>query len=406
MINDFHTTCPDLAGGEPLLQRVPSNTFENKNYNYMKNILMVITTTLVMFSCSTKIANDETTKRQQLKQYKQELHDLKLKISALESELKSDKKEEVISVKVVQLKTEPFVHIIEVTGKVEAIEDVEVSPESTGVITEVFVKEGQVVKKGAILAKLNTEILERTMAELKVQFDLAKTNYERQANLWKQNIGSEMQYLQAKNNKENLEKRIESLQAQIDLAEIKSPVNGVVDVVHQKKGNIGSPQIPFAKVVNISKIKIYADVSEFYLTKIKKGDNVDVYFPALNRRLKATINQIGNSIDPNNRTFRVRINLNNPDKMIKPNLVSIITLRDYENKAAIAVPILYIKEDLKGSYTYIVNKQNGKNTAKKVYVKTGVTNNNIIEITGGLEAGMLIVSEGYNQINDGAVIDF
>ncbi len=372
----------------------------------MKKILMIVTVALVIVSCSTQKADDENSKRQQLQQYKQELHDLKIKISTLESELKTDKKDEVVKVKVVKLKTEPFVHVIEVTGKVEAIDDVEVSPESTGVITEVFVKEGQNVNKGDILAKLNTEILERTMDELTVQLDLAKTNYERQANLWKQNIGSEMQYLQAKNNKENLEKRIESLKAQIDLAEIKSPVSGIVDVVHQKKGNIGNPQIPFAKVVNISKIKIYADVSEFYLTKIKKGDKVDIYFPALNRKLKAAINQIGNSIDPNNRTFRVRINLNNPDKMIKPNLVSIITLRDYENEQAIAVPILYIKEDLKGSYTYIIDKQNGKNIAKKVYVKTGVTNNNIIEVVDGLEAGMLVVSEGYNQIKDGTVIEF
>ncbi len=372
----------------------------------MKKILMLLIAALLIVSCNTKKADDENSKRKLLQQYKQELHELKIKISALESELNTNKKEEVIKVKVAELKTRPFIHTIEVTGKVEAIDDVEVCPESTGIITEVFVKEGQKVNKGDVLAKLNTEILERTMDELTVQLELAKTSYERQANLWKQNIGSEMQYLQAKNKKENLEKRIESLKAQIDLAEIKSPVSGIVDVVHQKKGNIGNPQIPFAKVVNISKIKIYADVSEYYLTKIKKGDKVEVYFPALNRRLKATINQIGSSIDPNNRTFRVRINLNNPDKMIKPNLVSIITLRDYENEQAITLPVLYIKEDLKGSYTYIVDKQNGKPRAKKVYVKTGVTNNNIVEIIDGLKAGMLVISEGYNQVSDGTAIEF
>ena len=372
----------------------------------MKKILILLITAVVIASCSTTKPDDENSKRVQLQQYKQELHNLKLKIKTLENELNLNNKTEVVKVKVVELKTEPFIHSFDVTGKVEAIDDVKVNPESTGVITEVFVKEGQVVKRGTILAKLNTEILERSMDELNVQLELAKTNYDRQANLWKQNIGSEMQYLQAKNNKENLEKRIESLEAQLDLAEIKSPVSGVVDVVYQKKGNIGNPQMPFAKVVNISKIKIYADVSEFYLTKIKKGDVVDVSFPALNRKIKATINQIGNTIDPNNRTFRVRINLNNPDKMIKPNLVSIITLIDYKSENAISVPVLYIKDDLKGSYTYIVDKQNGKNTAKKVYVKTGVTNNNIIEITDGLKAGMLVVSEGYNQIKEGTVIQY
>ncbi len=372
----------------------------------MKKILFITCMALILGACNTKETPSESTKRNQLQQYKQEMHDLKIKISELEKELNLNKKAETVKVKVVKLERKPFEHTIEITGKVEAINDVKVSPETSGVITKVFVEEGQKVKKGDILAKINTEILERTIDELNVQLDLAKTNYERQANLWKQNIGSEMQYLQAKNKKENLEKRIESLQAQVDMAEIKSPVSGVVDVVYQKKGNIGNPQVPFAKVVNISKIKIYADISESYLTKINKGDKVSLFFPALNREIKAKINQIGNTIDPNNRTFRVRIDINNPDKMIKPNLVSIVKLRDYENPHAITVPVLYIKEDLKGSYTFIVDNQNGKNVAKKVYVKTGVTNNNIIEITDGLKAGMLIVSEGYNQINDGTPIEF
>ena len=153
-------------------------------------------------------------------------------------------------------------------------------------------------------------------------------------------------------------------------------------------------------------MKVYADVSESYLTKIDAGDKVDVFFPALNLELNASINQIGNTIDPNNRTFRVRINLNNTNKMIKPNLVSIIKLRDYLSKTAIVVPALYIKDDFKGSYTYIVDKQSGKNVAKKVYVTTGVTNNNITEVVEGLTEGMQIISEGYNQIVDGTALQF
>ncbi|MCK5730974.1 MAG: efflux RND transporter periplasmic adaptor subunit, partial [Draconibacterium sp.] len=338
--------------------------------------------------------------------YKQELHNLKQNIDDLEKELGSTKKNESVKVKVVELQSDTFEHFIEVTGKVEALDDVEVSPETVGIIKEVLAKEGQTVKKGEILAKLNTDVLERSMDEILVQLDLANINFERQSNLWSQNIGSEMQYLQAKNTKEGFEKRVESLKTQIEMGNIKSPLSGVVEVVHQKEGNIGNPQLPFAKVINISKIKVYADISEFYLTKIKKGDFVDLFFPALNREIQTSISQIGNSIDPNNRTFRVRINLDNPDKMIKPNLVSIIKVRDYWNKDAIAVPILYIKEDLKGSYTYIVEKRNSKNVAKKVYVKTGVTNNNIIEIVDGLTAGMQIVSEGYNQIIDGTELQF
>lgn len=373
----------------------------------MKKILMVLTAAIIVVSCSAPAAtDDQTTKRTQLQQYKQELLALEQKIDKLEKDLALSEKDEVVKVKVVELQNEIFEHFIEVTGKVEAEQDVNVSPEIAGVITEVFVTEGQKVSKGEALAKLSSEILERTLDELTVQQELTLINYQRQKNLWDQNIGSEMQFLQAKNSKESLEKRIASLNSQIEMANIKSPVSGVVDVVYQKKGHIGSPQVPFAKVINISKIKVYADVSEFYLTKIETGDKVELFFPALNRELKAPIYQIGNTIDPNNRTFRVRINLNNSDNMIKPNLQSIIKLRDYLNKEAIVVPSLYIKEDFNGNYTYVVENNSGKKVAKKVYVKTGVTNNNITEIVEGLSAGMQIISEGFNQVSDGTVLQF
>ncbi|MBT6005670.1 MAG: efflux RND transporter periplasmic adaptor subunit, partial [Prolixibacteraceae bacterium] len=328
------------------------------------------------------------------------------KIEALENELAKTVEDEVVKVKVAELNNQLFEHFIEVTGKVEADLDVDISPESSGIIESILVKEGERVSKGQVLAKLKIDALQRSLDEMEIQLDLANTNFERQKNLWEQNIGSEMQFLQAKTNKESLQKRIEGLEAQMEMAEIKSPVTGVLDIIYQKKGQIGSPQFPFAKVVNIDKIKIYADISESYLTKIKKGDVVKVNFPALERDKEAAIQQIGNTINPNNRTFRVRINLNNPDKMIKPNLISIIKIRDYVAENAIVVPSLYIREDFKGDFTYIVENKGTKNFVKKVYVTTGVTNNNITEITNGLSAGMKIISEGFNQIVDGTTIQF
>lgn len=374
----------------------------------MKNILMVLATAIIIVSCSTPAASPENDaiKHEQLQLYKQELHVLKQKIEELESELSLDERDEVVKVRVTELTMGMFEHFIEVTGNVEAEQDVDVSPETAGVIMEVYVKEGDQVLKGKVLAKLNTDILERSMDELEVGLDLATINFERQDNLWKQNIGSEMQYLEAKNSKEGLEKRIESLKAQMAMAKIKSPLSGVVDVVYQKKGHIGSPQTPFAKVLNMSKMKIYADVSEAYLTKVKKGDKVGVTFPALGRQMEAPIIQIGNSIDPNNRTFRVRINLDNADKMIKPNLVSIIKIRDYYSKDAIVIPSLFIKKDFKGSYTYIVESKNDKSMAKKIYITPGVTDNNMTEIVEGLSAGTKIISEGFSQVVDGTSIQF
>jgi len=370
----------------------------------MKKILFVLTTMLILAACSGTKVEDEATKRARLQELKQQVHDIEQQITALEKELTTTTEKEVIKIKAVSVAPQKFEHFIEVTGTVEADEDVNVAAETAGVIDEVLVTEGQNVRKGQVLARINTDVLDRSVDELEVQLDLAKTNYERQKNLWDQNIGSEMEYLQAKNNKESLEKRIESLKTQINLAEIKSPSDGVVDVVYQKKGNIGSPQTPFAKVVNISHLKIYGDVSESYLTKVHTGDKVLVRFPALNSELEARINQIGNMIDPNNRTFRIRINLDNPDKTIKPNLISVLRLRDYVNENAIVVPALYIKEDFSGHYTYVVEKNGADSVARKIYVTPGVSDNNLTEVKEGLQEGMLVVSEGYNQISDGTLV--
>jgi len=370
----------------------------------MKKILMVLTTAVILAACSSSSVEDEAAKRERLQELKTQAHELEQQIQQLEKELAGTQEKEVVKIKTRQLNTQKFEHFIEVTATVEAAEDVDVSPESSGIIKEVLIQEGQRVSKGQIMARLNTDVLERSVDELQVQLDLASTNYERQKNLWDQNIGSEMEYLQAKNNKESLEKRIASLKTQIELAEIKSPTDGVVDILYQEKGQIGSPQTPFAKVLNIGKIKIYGDVSETYLTKIHEGDAVKVRFPALNKEVDAKIDQVGNIIDPNNRTFRIRINMNNPEKQIKPNLVAVLKLRDYVNESAIVVPTLFIKEDFSGHYTYVVDNDGGQEVAKKIYVTPGVNNNNLTEVTDGLSAGMQVISEGFNQVSNGTLV--
>jgi RND family efflux transporter MFP subunit len=361
---------------------------------------------LFMAACSSSNVSDEASKRKELQQYKKELSQLEEKIKALENELEDNKTEEVVRISVAELDTQLFEHYIEVTGEVEADLNVNVSPESAGVIETVYAKEGQRVSSGQVLGKLKTDALKRSLEELKIQLDLAESNFQRQKNLWDQNIGSEMQFLQARTNKESLEKRIDGLNEQIKMSEIKSPVNGIVDIVYQEKGEIGGPQVPFAKVLNIDRVKIYADVSESYLTKVDEGQMVNVNFPAINRETKAPITRIGNTIDPNNRTFRIRIDMKNPDRMIKPNLVSVIRIRDYVSENAIVIPSLYIKEDFKGDYTYIVEKLNGAERAQKVYLKTGMTNNNRTEVLEGLSAGMKIISEGHTQVVDGTKVSY
>jgi membrane fusion protein, multidrug efflux system len=371
----------------------------------MKRILTIMVfaavVTALLARCSAKPADNNALKTEQLQQYKKEFSELKQKIEALEKELALENKNDEVRVQVAELVPEQFERFIEITGRVEAEEDIQVSPESPGVIAEVLVKEGQRVSKGQTMAVLNTETLKRAIDELKIQHELAITTYNRHKNLWDQNIGSEMQLLQAKSAMEAMQKRIESTEAQINLSVIKSPVSGVVDAVYQKKGEIGSPQVAFARVINSSSIRVYADVSESYLPKIKQGDRVVVFFPALAREADATIYRIGNSIDVNNRTFSIRVNLNNPDGLIKPNIISTIRVRDYSADDAIVVPNILIKEDFRGNYTYIADVVDGKTIARKVYVKPGINNNNRTEVLEGLSSGMKIITEGYVQVADG-----
>lgn len=372
----------------------------------MKTLALFISATLLLAACSSTTIDEQTSKRNELQKLKQQRNELNKKISELENDLSENREEEIINVTVTELNNQLFEHFIEVTGLVEADLDVNVSPESAGVIQEISVTEGQQVSAGQVLGKLNTDALERTLDELAIQLELSETNFNRQKNLWDQNIGSEMQFLQAKTNMESLQKRIESLKAQIRMSEIKSPTDGVIDIVFQKEGEMSSPQIPFAKVLNIDKIRIYADVSEAYITRINQGDRVRISFPALSHEVTAPITRIGNTIDPNNRTFRVRIDLQNQGRRIKPNLISIVQIRDYVAKDAIVVPTLLIKEDFRGNYAFIVDNNDSTILARKVHVETGRTQNNRTEITGGLEEGMKIISEGYNQVSDGTPVAF
>ncbi|MCW0483856.1 efflux RND transporter periplasmic adaptor subunit [Gaoshiqia sediminis] len=366
--------------------------------------LVVLVMAFVLASCAGTPDNSVEAKRKQLTDYKKQRLDLETKIAELEKELDANSEVKYVNVKALALEPRLFEHFVEVTGKVEADQEVNVSPEGSGKIIDILVREGQHVQKGTVLANLNTDMLDQSIAEAKIGLELAQTTFDRQKNLWDQKIGSELQFLQAKSNKESMERRLESLQAQKEMAVIKSPVDGVVDVIFQKKGEIASPQFPFAKVVNISRIKIYGDVAESYLTKVKTDNPVSISFPAISRNTEARITQIGNYIDPNNRTFRIRLDLSNPDGMIKPNMIAILKIRDYVSESAFVVPSLLIKSDFRGKYTYVVDESDPIKRARKVYVTTGVSANNLTEVTEGLGANMKVISEGFDQVIDGSAV--
>ncbi|MCT4603015.1 MAG: efflux RND transporter periplasmic adaptor subunit [Marinifilum sp.] len=370
----------------------------------MKKILIAAIIPL-LFSCSAKDAEKGLSKEDQLKKYKSELAILKKKISGLEKEIKSEgNNEETINVVVTELTNSKFEHFIQVTGNVEADKNITITPEANGNIISIDVVEGQKVKKGDVLGKLNTAQIQRGIDEVRTKLNLATTIFERQERLWNQKIGSEIEYLQAKANKESLERNLEGLEAQKELAIITAPFNGIIDEIHQKKGELASPTIPFAQLVNIDQVYVEADVAETYLNYIKAGENAELEFPAIGYNTNAPIYRTSNIIDPGNRSFKVRINLNNPGHKIKPNLISVLKIKDYEIDNAIVVPSIIVKKDFEGNYLYVAKKEGKNLVARKTYIQILKTYNNLSLVESGVQLGDKIITEGYSQVVNGTLI--
>ena len=353
-------------------------------------------------SCGQTDKSTVETKKEELKALKTELTELKSKISKLEKAIKEEngEVEELLNVKTITVKAAPFENHVDVTGNVASDDVITASPETAGIITNILVKEGDKVTKGQLLAKLNTKMLELSIQEMKVNMALATTTFQKQEMLWKQNIGSEMQYLSAKATKEQLAQKLAGMYAQVELARITAPFDGVVDRIFQKKGELASPQTPFGRIVNLDKVHVYAELSESYLSAVEEGDKVTVNFPTLNFETTATVNQVGAFIDPDNRTFRIKINLNNQKHRIKPNMTAIVSVKTFESDSAISVPSILVKKDFKGDYIFTATKTASGYKATKIYVQPDLNTGNTTLIKGGLNVGDLIISEGYAQVVD------
>ncbi|MCG8580711.1 MAG: efflux RND transporter periplasmic adaptor subunit [Bacteroidales bacterium] len=374
----------------------------------MKKIIILAMVALAIIalasSCASKSDDANANKQEELNQYKSELSELKKKIAKLEKELSAGRQEGVVNVVATPIETGLYEHFVDVTGQVETDKNIIVSPEAAGKIISIEVKEGDKVRKGDILARLNTEMTQRSLKQVEINLQLATTTFERQADLWEQNIGSEMEYLQAKSSKEGLEQQKEALEAQLDLAIVRAPIDGIVDDVIQKQGEMAGPQLPFARLVNIDNVYITADVSEIYLQKIKAGDKVAIEFPVIEKNIDATIYRSSSVIDPGSRTFRVRIDLVNRANDIKPNMLAVLKLRTFAAEDAIVVPSILVKKDFSGEFIFIAEEVEGQLRAKKRYIQTGIKDNNNTLVTEGVKPGDMVITKGYAQVVDGSAI--
>jgi membrane fusion protein, multidrug efflux system len=300
-----------------------------------------------------------------------------------------------------------FSHYIELQGNVDTKQNIVINAEFPGSLFHVFVKTGQKVTKGQLLAKIDDGGLSQQVAQMKVQAELAKTTYDRQKRLWEQKIGSEIQYLQAKTAYETQENAVKQLNNQLAKTTVTAPFSGTIDDIFTEQGSVVAPGTRLMRIVNLENMFIEAEVPEKYLTTIKKGSDVNVEFPMLEESITAKVKQVSNYINPNNRSFKIELDIPKTSENIKPNLTSKLKINDYTNPNAILIPQSIISENAEGEqYVYIAeNKGNqGKMVAKKIIIKTGQIQGDWVEVIEGIQSGDAVIEEGARSVKDGQEI--
>ena len=312
--------------------------------------------------------------------------------------LNLDPSEKLALISMFEVKPENFDHYIEIQANIKTRQNVLLYPEYTGTLKKIYVEEGQEVKKGKLLAQIDDAGLKNQLEQLQIQTALSKTTYERTQRLWDQNIGAEMQLLKAKAAYESQLKTIAQLKKQLQRTQILAPFSGVIDEIVANTGaNLLPGQTPVLRIVNLKKMYTEASVPERYLSQIKKGTTARVKIPMLNKEYTTTIRQIGNFINPNNRSFRVETPLPNPDEMIKPNLSCKLKIKDYSNPEALMIPMRIIKENAVGKKYIFKLIPDGKDQVyrtEKTFIQLGKYSIDKVEVLLGIQSGDLLVDEG------------
>lgn len=382
----------------------------------MKNIYILILISIFFISCNNgsnksveSIISSNNLEKIRSKKYEIEHEEQKIKeqLKLLEDAIsKLDQNKKIPLTTTITVNYTVFNHYLELQGSVSTKNLLILYPQYSGILTKVYVKEGQKVKKNQLLAKIDDGGLSQQLAQLQIQSELSKTTFERQKRLWEQKIGSEMQYLQAKSNYESQQKAITQLQKQIEKTLVKAPFSGTIDDIITEQGSVVSSlgQTPLMRIINLNDMYIEANVPEEYIVNISKNKTVEVEFPVLNKSINAKIRQVGNYINPSNRTFKIEIAIPNKDQSIKPNLTAKLKINDYSNKNAILIPQSIISENAEGEqYVYIIKdkKENNEAIAEKVIIQTGKTQDGLIEVLDGLKNGSEIIKEGARSVNNG-----
>ncbi len=375
----------------------------------MKTIILSITGITVlflMFSCSSD-------KQAQLVKLKDKQIATADKIKTLENEIRAEKRDTLNPadfrfVGLTEIQEAPFNHFVRVQGKLDGDQNVAVFAGAPGTITAKYADVGQQVVKDQVLAQIDDQQYLSQLQNLETQYKFASDMYEKQKSLWDQKIGSEVQYLQSKTTRESLERQISSLKDQIDKFRIKSPISGTIEECNIKIGDVVSPDPRSAayRVVAFKKLKVTAEVSEAYSSKVNKGDKLVVLFPDINNKIETRVDFVSKYINPVNRTFIIETGIPEDVKNMKANMIAIIQINDYHSDNAILVSMNVIQNDTEGSYVYVVHPKDKYQAAFKQQVTIGNSYNGVAEIVKGLQVGDKIISAGYQELINGEFVRF
>ncbi|MCB0819226.1 MAG: efflux RND transporter periplasmic adaptor subunit [Bacteroidetes bacterium] len=363
---------------------------------------------MLVVACGSK--NSLEAKKKQLAEYNTQMETLKKDIADLEKEIAKMDTSQVIKnpklVTVSAIEAGSFSHYIDLQGTVEAHEDIAVMPGMPGIVTAVYVKEGDLVSKGQVLGETDNRAMRESLAQLRTTLELAKTTYEKQERLWNQKIGSEIQYLQAKTQYESLTKSIESMEAQIDMTRMKAPIAGIIDQVNVKVGEYAAPGMMGAfNVVNFNRMKVTAKAADSYIQKIKVGDPVKIQLNDIGKTIESKISFVSKVVNPMSRTFLVEIELGKTESNVRPNMFASLSINDETADSVIAVSSNMVQKDANEQQYVFVASGNDKNmNAKKRLVSTGISYGDQVVITEGLNPGDKIITSGYSEIVDGQSI--
>ena len=377
----------------------------------MRKLLIHLSFLIFLLQACGEKGNSLQEKKNMLSSLKEQAAGLQNEIKKLEDEIASldttlAEEGKVKQVLLTTVGSSEFRHFVGVQGMLESEENLMVSAKMPGMVRDIRVKEGDLVRKGQVLASLDDEVLKKSIDEVKAGLEQVKVLFEKQKSLWDQKIGTELQYLALKNQKESFEIKLKTLEAQVGQAVVTAPFSGVIDAVFIKTGSMAAPGVPLMQLVNTGSLKASAKVPDSYVSFIKQGDRVLVNFPDLNKEIEASVSYVGRIVDPLSRTFKIEVKIPSGDPGLKPNLLAMVRINDKTLEKAIVIDENIIQPTESGKLLFVAGKENGKTVALQRIVTTGLSYNGRVQIVSGLEEGDQLITTGYQDLSDKQAIRY